>query len=259
MQSHRQSIALITGGGSGIGRAAALALARRGDRVAIADLRHDLAQACAHEIAAAGGQAVALAIDVTDDAVVAQAFAEAESALGPVDILVNSAGILGVAPLLDYPIDDFERIMAVNVTGSFRCAQRAAAGMVARGYGRIVNLASISGVRAGIGRAAYGTSKAAVIGLTRQLAMELAAHGVTANAIAPGPVVTAMTADAYVPETRAAFEAMVPAGRLGTPEEIAEAIVFLASEGAAYVNGQTLAVDGGYLAAGVSRTGSLSR
>jgi NAD(P)-dependent dehydrogenase (short-subunit alcohol dehydrogenase family) len=259
MQQERTHVALVTGGASGLGRAAAQALAARGDKVAVADLHRDGALACAQDIAAAGGQAVALAIDVTDDASVAQAFREAEAALGPIDVLVNSAGIMGVAPLLDYPIADWERILAVNVTGTFRCAQRAAAGMAARGYGRIVNLASISGVRAGIGRAAYGTSKAAVIGLTRQLAMELGPLGITANAVAPGPVVTAMTADAYTPETRAAFEAMLPVGRLGTAQEIAEAIVFLASPGAGYINGHILAVDGGYLAAGVSRTGSVSR
>jgi len=154
---------------------------------------------------------------------------------------------------------DWERVLAVNVTGTFRCAQRAAVGMVARGYGRIINLASVSGVRAGIGRAAYGTSKAAVIGLTRQLAMELAPHGVTANAVLPGPVPTGMTADIYTPQTIETLESMVPTGRLGTPEEIAAAIVFLASRQASYVNGHMLAVDGGYLASGMNRTANLSR
>lgn len=259
MQAGKQSIALITGGASGLGHAAALELSRRGMRVAVADLREDAARACADEVVRAGGQALGVAIDVTDDGSVEAAFLRVEAELGPVDVLVNSAGILNVAPLLDYPLDTWERVMAINVTGTFRCAQRAGRGMAERGYGRIINLASISGVRAGIGRVAYGTSKAAVMGLTRQLAMELGPFGITANAIAPGPVVTAMTESSYTPETRSAFEAMIPAGRLGTPQEIAEAIAFLASEGAGYVNGQTLAVDGGYLAGGVSRTGAVSR
>jgi len=259
MGKERETVALITGGASGIGRAAALALAARGDKVAVADLNQAGAQACVADIARAGGQAIALRLDVTDAASVEQAFQETERALGPVDVLVNSAGLVDIQPLLEYAIADWERLMAVNVTGSFRCAQRAGVGMVARGYGRIINLASISGVRAGIGRAAYGTSKAAVIGLTRQLAMELGPHGVTANAVAPGSVLTSMTAGIYTPETIAAIESMVPTARLGTPEEIAAAIVFLASPQASYINGDVLAVDGGYLAAGMNRTGQLSR
>jgi len=259
MQKERETVALVTGGASGLGRATALALATRGDKVAVADLNLAGAQACADDIACAGGQAIALRLDVTDAASVEQAFQDAESALGPVDALVNSAGLVAIQPLLEFSIADWERLLAVNVTGTFRCAQRAGVGMAARGYGRIINLASVSGVRAGIGRAAYGTSKAAVIGLTRQLAMELGPHGVTANAVAPGPVVTGMTADIYTPQTIATLESMVPTGRLGAPEEIAAAIVFLASREASYVNGDVLAVDGGYLAAGMNRTGNLSR
>jgi len=252
------AVALVTGAASGLGRAAALAIAARGDKVAVADVHQEGVQACARQICQAGGTALALVLDVTDDASVQAAFAHTESTLGPVDILVNSAGIAHFYPLLEYPIESWEHIMAVNVTGSFRCAQRSARSMVARGYGRIVNLASVSGFRAGIGRTAYGTSKAAVIGLTRQLAMELGAHGITANAIAPGPVITNMTADAYTPQTRALLESMVPTGRLGQPEEIAHAIAFLTSRAASYVNGHILAVDGGYLAGGMNRTGNLS-
>jgi len=259
MKEEQSHVALITGAASGIGRAAALALAARGDKVAVADLNFAGAQACVQEIVQAGGQALALQLDVCDGASVERAFAQTEAALGAVDILVNSAGIVGIFPLPEYPMENWERVLAVNVTGTFRCAQRAAIGMMARGYGRIINLASVGGVRAGIGRTAYGTSKAAVIGLTRQLAMELAPRGVTANAVAPGPVLTNLTVDIYTPQTIEVLEAMVPTGRLGTPEEIVAAIVFLASREASYVNGHTLAVDGGFLAAGVTRTANLSR
>ncbi|WP_244438925.1 SDR family NAD(P)-dependent oxidoreductase [Paraburkholderia dilworthii] len=160
--------------------------------------------------------------------------------------------------LLDYKLEDWQRLMNINVTGTFLCAQRAARSMANAQYGRIVNLASISAERAGIGRVAYGTSKAAVVGLTRQLAMELGPLGITANAIAPGPVVTAMTAESFTDETIAAYSAMIPSRRLGTVEEMADAILFLASKRAGYINGVVLPVDGGYLASGVAKTGNLT-
>ncbi|BEP65418.1 hypothetical protein GmRootV213_59720 (plasmid) [Variovorax sp. V213] len=159
--------------------------------------------------------------------------------------------------LLDCQASDFKTVMEVNVAGTFLCAQRAAKGMIAQRYGRIVNLTSISAERAGVGRVAYGTSKAAVAGLTRQLAMELGAYGITANSVAPGPVSTPLTEKIYTPDTKRAFENMIPAKRLGTVGDVASAIAFLASEPAAYINGVMLAVDGGYLAAGVGVTAGL--
>jgi NAD(P)-dependent dehydrogenase (short-subunit alcohol dehydrogenase family) len=152
---------------------------------------------------------------------------------------------------------DFHAVMEVNVTGAFLCAQRAAKGMIAQKYGRIINLSSIGAERAGIGRIAYGPSKAAVAALTRQLAMELGSFGITANSVAPGPIDTPMTHDCYTPETTRAYQNMIPARRLGTVEEVANAIAFLSSEEAGYINGITLAVDGGFLAAGVGTTGEL--
>jgi NAD(P)-dependent dehydrogenase (short-subunit alcohol dehydrogenase family) len=252
----RGKLALITGGGSGIGEAVATAFAQAGAAVVVADKAN--AKAVADKINASGGRALAVAMDVTDPESVDRAFTAAQRWHGQaVDILINSAGIMGVHPLLDYPPELFRTVLEVNVVGSFICAQRAAKGMADKGNGRIVNLSSVSAARAGIGRAAYGTSKAAVSGLTRQLAMELGPLGITANAVAPGPVVTAMTADQYTEETIEAFSQMIPAQRLGTLPDMTDAILFLAGEGAGYINGVVLPVDGGLLASGVSKTGSL--
>lgn len=258
MFSLEKGTAMITGGGSGIGRATALMLARMGAPVAIADIDAAAIAETAAEIRDNGGDALAVLIDVQDKASVNAAFEKVEAWRGPVTILVNSAGILRVEPFDDFDIDSWNRVFAVNVTGSFLCGQRAAPGMKTAGYGRIVNLSSISGFRAGVGRTAYGTSKAAIAGLTRQMALELGRHGITANAVAPGATATPMTHDAYTDETRASLLPMIPSGFIADPEDIAAAIVFLVSRQARYVNGHTLPVDGGYLASGMLQTGSLA-
>lgn len=258
MFSLEKGTAMITGGGSGIGRATALMLARMGAPVAIADIDAAAIAETAAEIRDNGGDALAVLIDVQDKASVNAAFEKVEAWRGPVTILVNSAGILRVEPFDDFDIDSWNRVFAVNVTGSFLCGQRAAPGMKTAGYGRIVNLSSISGFRAGVGRTAYGTSKAAIAGLTRQMALELGRHGITANAVAPGATATPMTHDAYTDETRASLLPMIPSGFIADPEDIAAAIVFLVSRQARYVNGHTLQVDGGYLASGMLQTGSLA-
>ena len=247
--------AFVTGGGSGIGEAAAVALAAEGARVVVADLNFDNASRVAEHISSQGGAALAVQIDVSNADSVAGAFALAKEWYGETtQLLVNSAGILGIHAFVDYPVDLFNKVMAVNVTGAFLCAQQAAQGMLNSGYGRIVNVASISG----IGRTAYGTSKAALVGLTRQLSMELGASGISVNAIAPGPVVTPLTEASYTPETIEAYTSMIPARRLGVLEDMTAAILFLLSDGAAYINGAYLPVDGGYLASGVSKTGKLN-
>jgi len=243
--------ALVTGAGAGIGLAIAKRLHADGCRVVLADIDADRAVAAAHAIDPSAISARGIALDVAEPAVVTRAFAEIDRIWGGVDILVNSAGIAGIYKFLDYPLDDWLRVLAVNVTGTFLCGQEAARGMVARGRGRIVNIASISGIRASAGRTAYGTSKAAVIGLTRQMAIELAPHGVTANAIAPGPTETDMVQRHHPPEMREAYEKAVPAARYATPEEIADAVAYLCSASAAYINGAVLPVDGGFLAAGI--------
>jgi NAD(P)-dependent dehydrogenase (short-subunit alcohol dehydrogenase family) len=225
--------------------------------VAVLDIDKARAETVARTVTDRNGSAFPVWIDVTDSSSVEDAFAAIETWHKAPDVLVNSAGIMRVSSIVDCTLTDFRTVMDVNVTGAFLCAQRAAKGMLAQRYGRIVNLSSISAERAGIGRVAYGTSKGAVASLTRQLAMELGGSGITANCIAPGPIRTAMTQEYYTPETMRAYEAMIPARRLGTVEEVAYVIAFLSSESAGYINGVTLPVDGGYLAAGVGTTGSL--
>lgn len=254
----RDKTIFVTGGGSGIGAATCRAFAAEGASVAVADLNIENAAAVVREITGAGGAALAVGVDVSSQDSVNAAFAAAEHWYGKhTHVLVNSAGIMGVGSFLDYPLKQWESVLGVNLTGTFLCSQRAAQSMVEAKFGRIVNVGSVSASRAGIGRIAYGTSKAAILGLTRQLAMELASHGITANVVAPGPILTPFTAASYTPDTIAAYESMIPARRMGVVEEISDAILFLASEEARYVNGVSLPVDGGYLAGGVSKTGTL--
>ncbi|MEQ8896234.1 MAG: SDR family NAD(P)-dependent oxidoreductase [Roseovarius sp.] len=258
MFSFHQGVTVITGGGSGIGQATAIALAAQGVPVAVADIDQSRIDDTVSQITGAGGQALDLALDVTDEAAVDAAFTRAENWAGPITGLVNSAGILQVAPMAELSADTFLKVLDVNVRGSFLCGRRAAVAMGAQGYGRIVSLSSVSGYRAGIGRAAYGTSKSAIIGLTRQFALEFGRSGVTANAVAPGPTVTAMTEALYTEATRAAVLPMIPTGKLAGVDDITPAILFLLSEESRYINGITLPVDGGYLASGMLQTGELS-
>ncbi|MDE2369071.1 MAG: SDR family oxidoreductase [Burkholderiales bacterium] len=244
-------VAMITGGAKGIGAEVCARLAGLGHHVLVADLDLDAATATANELRAAGGQASALALNVGDAASVAAAFGRVEREQGRCDILVNSAGIAKVFPFIDFPLENFQATMNVNVTGTLLCAQAAARLMVKRGWGRIVNIASVAGMRAvGSGRTAYGTSKGAVIALTRQMAVELAEHGITANAVAPGPVDTPMTQVLHTAQFRAEYSKAIPMNRYGTCGEIASAVVYLVSEDARYVTGISMPVDGGFLASG---------
>ncbi|SFF16500.1 NAD(P)-dependent dehydrogenase, short-chain alcohol dehydrogenase family [Sulfitobacter brevis] len=258
MLTFEKGAALITGGGSGIGRATALMLAKAGTQVAVADIDPVAIQQTVSDIEGLGGAALAVPIDVQDKQSVDDAFEQVEAWHDGITILVNSAGILRMDTFEDFDVETWNQVFNVNVTGSFLCGQRAAANMKKVGYGRIINLSSISGTRAGVGRTAYGTSKAAISGLTRQMALELGRHGITANAVAPGATTTPMTNEAYTEETKALLLPMIPTGFIATPEDIANAIVFLASQQARYINGHTLPVDGGYLASGMLQTGSIS-
>ena len=245
-------VAVITGGASGIGAAIARELGKRRMRGVIADIDSQASAGTVADLAAAGIEARAVSIDVTSAESIAAAFDEVQRACGRCDVLVNCAGIAKTYPFLEFPLDNWQRTLDVNLTGALLCSQHAARAMVARGWGRIVNIASVAGMRAiGVGRTAYGTSKGALIALTRQMAVELAPHGVTANAVCPGPVDTPLTKVLHSDEFRSEYVRAIPMKRYGTPEEMAAVVGFLASDGAAYVTGAAIPVDGGFMAAGV--------
>ncbi|MDO8544866.1 MAG: glucose 1-dehydrogenase [Opitutaceae bacterium] len=244
-------VALITGAGQGIGREIALRFMKEGARVIVADLNEQRASAVAAEIAAAGGNALGLEIDVTRPAMISAVIAETLRRYSRLDVLVNNAGIGSNEPVLELSLEEWERNLRVNLTGTFLCAQAAARVMVKQGGGRIINIASISGQRGGVGRAAYGAAKAGVIQLTRVMAVELAPLGVGVNAISPGPIDTEQSRGTHTPDTRRAYLDRIPLKRYGRGAEIAAAAVFLASDDSSFVVGHILNVDGGFDAAGL--------
>jgi 3-oxoacyl-[acyl-carrier protein] reductase len=246
-----QRVAFVTGGAMGIGAEVCRRLAAAGMTVVVADRDTAAAEQTAADLRAQGYKAEAQSIDVGDAESVARAFAELDRRHGRCDVLVNSAGVAKVFPFLDFPLDNFVATMTVNVTGTLLCSQHAARMMVRNSWGRIVNIASVAGMRAvGTGRTAYGTSKGAVIALTRQMAVELAERGVTVNAVAPGPVDTPMTRELHTEQFRKEYCNAIPMNRYGTTGEMAAAVMYLVSEDAGYVSGVTLPVDGGFLASG---------
>jgi NAD(P)-dependent dehydrogenase (short-subunit alcohol dehydrogenase family) len=242
--------ALVTGAARGIGLAVAKKFLAEGWRVALLDIEGELLRAAVAAIAEPDNT-LALHADVSDAAAVAGAIAETEARFGRLDALVNNAGVAVFAPLLETSDDEWNRVLAVNLTGPFLCTKAAAPLMREHGGGAIVNITSISAVRASTLRTAYGTSKAGLAHLTKQLAVELAALGIRVNAVAPGPVETAMARQVHTPEIRADYHDAIPLNRYGLEEELAEAVFFLCSERASYITGQVLAVDGGFDAAGI--------
>jgi len=236
--------ALVTGGARGIGRATCVALARAGAKVAINYAANEAAaRAAATLVEAEGAEAALVRADVSDEGAVARMVAEAESRLGPIDLLVTSAGIGTVGGHGEVTFDDWRRTMAVNLDGTYLPVMAVKDGMIARGYGRIVCISSIAGLAPRPAMIAYATSKAAVVALVRNLAAGLGPT-VRVNAVAPGLVTTEMSAG-LDKAVREAMVAATPLQRAGTPEDIAEAVLFLLSDRAAFITGQTLVADGG--------------
>jgi len=244
-------VAIVTGAGRGIGSVIARRFAAEGAQVIVADLDEASAQRTADEIAAAGGSAIGTKVDVSESAEVQQLFEATCERFGRLDVLVNNAGIGLNKPFLTTTLEEWELQLKVNLTGQFLCGQAGALAMVKQGCGRIVNVASISGQRGGQGRAAYGAAKAGVILLTKVMAVELSPLGVRVNAVAPGPVDTDQSRETHTPATRQAYYDRIPAGRYGEREEIAAAVLFLASRESSFVTGHVLNVDGGFNAAGL--------
>jgi NAD(P)-dependent dehydrogenase (short-subunit alcohol dehydrogenase family) len=229
--------AIVTGGGSGIGRAIALGLAAEGAAVLVADLDFARAEAVADEIRSSGGSAVAHPVDVSDSAAVDAMVETAVAQFGALDILVNNAGVVTRAPVVEMTDEQWDRVIAVNLRGAFLCSRAALRHMLARRSGRIVNVASGLGLRGSPGAAVYGASKAAIINLTRSLAVEVAAYGVTVNAIAPGVTDTPFW---RANRTAEEIEEALRSGRVGRPEDLVPYVVLLCSDAGAALSGETI-------------------
>ena len=250
MTSSAKKVALVTGAARGIGLAVARRFLAAGWQVALLDIEGELLHG-AVAVLADPDSTLALHCDVSDAVSVTDAIARVAKRFGRLDALVNNAGIAVFAPLLETSDEDWSRVLSVNLTGPFICTKAAAPLMREHGGGAIVNITSISAVRASTLRSAYGTSKAGLAHLTKQLAGELASLGIRVNGVAPGPVETAMAKAVHTPEIRADYHDAIPLNRYGLEEELAEAVFFLCSDRASYITGQILAVDGGFDAAGI--------
>jgi len=237
-------VAIVTGSGRGIGRAIALKLAEVGAMVVVSDILEKEAEAVAKEIKAAGGQSLAVMADVSSAADVARLVEATIKACGRIDILVNNAGIARDQLLVRMSEEDWDRVLDVDLKSVFLCTKAVLRPMLKKRWGRIISLSSIAGVMGNPGQANYASAKAGIIGFTRTVAREVGSHSITVNAIAPGFIETEMTRQ-IKEEQRQEIKKLIPLNRFGTPQDVAEAVAFLASEEAGYITGQVLGVNGG--------------
>lgn len=244
-------VALITGGGDGIGAATAVRFAQEGATIMVADKDEANAHAVCARIVALGGKAAACRADISRLEDVQAMLALTAGKFGPAEILVNNAGIGSQKHFLETPLEMLDSMLDVNVKGTFMCAQEAAREMVKLGRGAIVNVSSHSSLLGSTGRSAYAASKGGIDAMTRVMAVDLAQFGIRVNSIAPGPIDTPRIRKQHNEERSQAWLRAVPLGRVGEPEEVASVAVFLASDDASYVTGQTIAVDGGFTIAGL--------
>jgi NAD(P)-dependent dehydrogenase (short-subunit alcohol dehydrogenase family) len=244
-------VALVTGGASGIGRATALTFAREGAKLIVADMNEDGGQQTVHLITEKGGEATFVQVDVTSTSAVEALISKTMETYGRLDCAHNNAGIAGGvrARTADYPEDRWQQVIAVNLTGVWLCMKYEIPQMLHQGGGTIVNTASAAGLVGSRGTSAYVASKHGVVGLTKTAALEYAQQGIRVNCVCPGAIQTPMTDRAWSdPARRARVIASEPVGRIGNPEEIAEAVVWLCSDAASFVTGHAMSVDGGYVA-----------
>ena len=240
----KDKVALVTGGAQGIGKAICMRLAKEGADIAVVDINLDTAQATAKEIESLGRKSIALKVNVSNFTESEKMVEDAVASLGGLHILVNNAGITRDKLLLRMTEDEWDAVINVNLKSAFNCTKAAVKVMSKNRYGRIVNIASIVGLMGNAGQANYSASKAGMIGLTKTVAREFASRNITSNAVAPGFIDTAMT-QAMPDAARAALISQIPLSRLGTPDDVADGVVFLASDAASYITGHVLSINGG--------------
>ncbi len=236
--------AFITGAAQGIGKSIAMGMAREGANIAIADVNMESAQAAAKEVSALGVKSTAIQLDVSNQDNVVQALKSFALEYGTFDILVNNAGITRDGILMRMKEEDWDAVLNINLKGSFLCSKEAIKIMGKQRYGKIISISSVVAFTGNAGQANYSSSKAGLIGLTKTIAKEYASRGIRANAVAPGFIQTAMT-DVLTDEVKDEMKKAIPLGQLGTPEDVADAVIFLASKEADYITGQVLHVNGG--------------